>query len=470
MTVQRRLTLAFLSLLTLLLGALIAVEQRQLGAFLDDAAGVRVRAQARPIIDGLLAAPDDLPMDELASRLATDLTSADTGAVVVDADGDVLATAAPGTIGAGPPPVPSPAALARAFGGERSVDVVGEGPDGPQLAALVPLPGAVPARAVIVLGTSLREERDVVRDLLVLAVSGLAALVAAGWLLGTLLIRRALRPLRDIATATRGIADGDLGRRVDDDGPKDEIGDLARSVNDMAASLEEAFAAVSASENRMRSFVADASHELRTPLTALGGYVDVLVRGGVVEDREATTRLLVGLRREIRRMQRLVEDLLLLARLDAGAAIFPRPTELTAVATAVLDEVTPLAGDRRLRIDAPGPVVALVDPDRAHQLLLNLATNAIRHTSAHGQVTIGLGAAGGETIVSVTDDGEGMDEATRLVAFERFHHGPAGGAGLGLAIVASIAASHGGRVALVSHPGRGTIVTAWLPQVEGRST
>lgn len=464
MTVQRRLTVGFLAVLGVLLASLAALELVEVRGFLYDAAGVRVRAQAKPIIDAAVAQPGT-ELVELAGQLATDLTSADTGALVVAPDGTVLGRPAAGTIGADPPSAAPSDALARAVAGDREVDIVRDGPGGRELVALVPLPPDPRPRAVIVLATGLAEEDGVVRRQLVLAVAALAVLLIAGWGVGTLLIRQALRPLRDIATATRGIAAGDLGLRVDGRGPDDEIGELSRSVNEMAASLERAFSEVSASEARIREFVADASHELRTPLTALGGFVDVLVRNANDADPTVTARLLVGLRREVGRMQRLVDDLLLLARLDAGSGIAPRSIDLAEVTRAAVDAAEMLAGGRRLELLAPRPVPVDADPDRLQQVVLNLLTNAVRHTGANGLIQVNVFGAGGDAVLEVLDNGEGMNEATQKSAFGRFRRNEqgGGGAGLGLAIVAGIVAGHDGQIELESSPGHGTRVSVRLP-------
>lgn len=466
-----------MGLLVVLLGSVEAVQALRLRSLLTDAAGTRVRAQAKPVIDGRLGeqtgpgpgAPRP-PLRDLAAGLATDLTSADTGAVVLGPGGLVLGRARPGTVGAEPPPSVPTVALERALAGAKEVDVIRSRAGERILVALVPFPGGGPPPAVVALSTSLAEEdRAVRRQLALIAVSLIAAVGVAG-VAGPLLIRRALRPLRRIAATTAGIAEGDFSRRVAFTGPPDAIGQLAGAVDEMAASLQRVFADLAASEARMRVFVADAAHELRTPLTALGGFADVLVRGAADADPEGAARLLVGLRREVDRMQRLVDDLLTLARLDTGAGLDCSSVELSGLAQSVLAQMAPLAGRRRLSVSG-GPVEVHADADRLRQVLLNLVGNAVRHTAEDGSIAIEVSVDADEAKLGVVDDGEGMDEATRARAFERFVRGAGAGrspgSGLGLAIVASIAAAHGGSTAVASARGEGTRVSVHLPVTPG---
>lgn len=314
LTIRTRLTLGVLGLITVLVLGLSALENLQLRGFLVDSAATRLRAQAKALVDA--AALTDLDR-QVAVTLATDLTSADTGALVLAPDGTVLGSPRTGAIGATPPDDVPADAVARAASGEKEVDVVRDGDGGRELLALVPEPGSDPTRAVVVLSTSLADEDATARRQLLASLGALGVVLVMAGPASLLLVRRSLRPLRRIAATAEQIAAGDLARRVQLGGPRDEIGSLADSFDRMTAELEDAFAVLARSEQRSRAFVADASHELRTPLTTLAGFTDVLLRHSSGEDTDST-RLLASLRREVDRMQRIVDDLLLLARADGG--------------------------------------------------------------------------------------------------------------------------------------------------------
>lgn len=463
-TVRARLTIGLLLLITILVGVLTAVENAQLGTFLVAQEATRVRAQAKAAIDD--AAEGGLTQVE-AVALARDLTSADTGALVLAPDGAVVGTAPAGTIGAAAPASVPPAAVARAAAGEREVTVVRDAGAARELLVFVPTPGSRPPSAVIVLATSLRDEDDTAARNRLIGLAGLLVTLLAATAGSAVLVRRALAPLRRMAATASCVAAGDLAQRTGLTGPpNDEIVQLSAAFDTMAAELETGFAALRRSEQRSREFVADASHELRTPLTSLAGFSDLLLRRLPASERDAV-RLAAALRREVDRMQRVVDDLLLLARAEQDVPTRREAVSLAAAAGAVIEQVAPVAGGRTLSVRG-ADVVALTDPDRLHQILLNLVGNALRHTDDDGHVTFVLdqAAAGGRVVVSVVDDGEGMDEETLAAAFERFHRGSERrgvGAGLGLPIVAALTAALDGRVVLHSEPHRGTTATIELP-------
>lgn len=465
LTVRTRLTLGFLALLTVLVATLSLLETVQLRGFLTDSAATRLRAQAKPLVDA--AATSDLSSRD-ARALATDLTSADTGALVLAPDGSVLGRPREGTVGFAPPSDVPAGAVARAAAGEKEVDVVRVGDAGRELLALVPEPGSDPSRAVIVLSTSLADEDATARRQLLATLAGLAVVLVIGAVVSPLLVRRSLQPLRRIAVTAEQVAAGDLGRRVQWGGARDEIGSLAESFDRMTAALEDAFAVLARSEQRSRAFVGDASHELRTPLTTIAGFTDVMLRQHLAGDSASSARLLAALRREVDRMQRVVDDLLLLARVDGGLAVDRAPVDLRSVATGVVEQLRAAAGGRQLLVHG-GPALAWAVEDRVHRALLNLVSNAIRHTAPDGVVTLTTEMlTDGTAVVTVADDGEGMDEETRRAAFSRFARGSnrrGEGAGLGLAIVAALVGALDGQVQLQSAPGHGTTVRVSLPGV-----
>ncbi len=304
-----------------------------------------------------------------------------------------------------------------------------------------------------------------------------AALLVIG-MAGTGWIRLTLRPLtRMTATAAEvtelPLASGavELPHRVADADPRTEVGQLGAAFNRMLGHVESALARRHASEDRLRSFAADASHELRTPLAAIRGYAELARRyPGALPDEVA--HALSRVESESARMSALVEDLLLLARLDAGRPLEREPVDLTRLAIDASSDarVAGVTGrDHRWQLELPdGPVLVVGDEGRLHQVLANLLGNARTHTPAGTTVTVALrsapdlpGAAGGQHAeLSVTDDGPGIAAELLPGLFERFVRGDssrsraAGSTGLGLAIVDAVIAAHGGTVSVTSQPGQ----------------
>ena len=318
-------------------------------------------------------------------------------------------------------------------------------------------------------------------------------LVLAG--VGVGIVGASLRPLVEIERTAGAIAAGDLTRRVPDRDPRTEVGRLGRALNSMLAQIEWAFrsraaseAAARGSEERMRRFVADASHELRTPLTTIRGFAE-LYRQGAARDPEELDRLMRRIEDQAARMGLLVEDLLLLARLDQARPLDRGPVDLLAVAAEAVNDARAVAPDRRIELHAgPGPAprdgerdgdggegappIVLGDEPRLRQVVANLMSNALTHTPAGTPIEVraGTGDLHGGTwaVIEVADHGPGLapDQAERV--FERFYRAdPArshdGGSGLGLAIVAALAAVHGGSAEVDSKRGRGTTFRVLLP-------
>jgi signal transduction histidine kinase len=292
----------------------------------------------------------------------------------------------------------------------------------------------------------------------------LVVAMAAGWLLA----RAALRPIDRLAQAAQEIgAAQDFGRRVPHRGPRDEVGRLAVTFNEMLGRLQEAYERLNAALAAQRQFVADASHELRTPLTTIRGNIGFLRR--VVDmdsaDREAA---LADVASEVERMSRLVNDLLTLAHADAGQHI---PKTTVEFAPLVLE----VARQARFLTDC-GVEVALGqvdearvegDPDHLKQLMLILADNAVKYTPAGGRVSLSARRLNGHLRLEVHDSGIGIPSDEQLRIFDRFYRtDPArstGGAGLGLSIARWIAEEHGGSITVNSEPGRGSLFTVELP-------
>lgn len=312
-----------------------------------------------------------------------------------------------------------------------------------------------------------------------LAASGLL-IVGAGVLAGGWAVRRSLRPLAEIERTAAEIAAGDLSQRVPVASDRTEVGRLGTALNGMLAQIEEAFDARTASEARMRRFVADASHELRTPLAAVRGYAE-LYRMGATTTPEQVADTMRRIEGSASRMGSLVEDLLALARLDEGRRGSTGPVDLTVLAADAVSDLRALDPRRRVRLESTdgltAPRVVVGDEVRLRQVLANLVGNAARHTppATPVEIAVGPGPDEGTAVLEVRDHGPGIPPEHAARVFERFYRVDAsrtrdsGGSGLGMAIVAAIVASHGGTVAVHPTPGGGTTVRVELP-VHGAPT
>ena len=297
------------------------------------------------------------------------------------------------------------------------------------------------------------------------------ALLGGWWL-----VRLGLRPLEDVEATAESIAAGNLDQRVPGADQQTEVGRLARALNVMLERIQAAFSARVASEARLkesqdhlRRFVADTSHELRTPIAAVSAYAELFERGAA-EKPEDLPRVVSGIRTETARMDRLVNDLLTLARLDEGVPMQQVPVELVALASEAVHTATAVGPEWPVRFWAARPIEVTGDKDRLRQVVDNLLANVRAHTPAGTSTTVRVDEAGDEAEIVVHDTGPGMpaDEARRV--FERFYRvdparaRTAGGSGLGLSIVAAIVAAHGGTVFAVSSPDNGMTVTVRLPK------
>jgi signal transduction histidine kinase len=324
---------------------------------------------------------------------------------------------------------------------------------GPVRYLAVPLTQGATTRGVFVIANFLRGERQQIESSI-----RLEAVVSLGILVGATLIAwfvagRLLRPVRELTTTAETITDTDLSRRIPIESD-DEIGRLARTFNDMLDRLEASFLT-------QRGFIDDAGHELRTPITIVLGHLDLM--GDDPDERRQTVALVTD---ELERMARIVDDLLLLAKSEQPDFVQREPVEVVDLTTELLAKARAL-GPRAWRLDACAEGTVQADAQRLTQAVLNLARNAVEHTVPGAEIAVGSAWTDDGLSLWVRDNGTGIDVTEQNRIFERFARGRSGrrseGAGLGLAIVRSVAAAHDGRVEVDSTPGRGSTFTIVLP-------
>jgi len=359
--------------------------------------------------------------------------------------------------------------LASATPSGRSSGTLRLEPNGPKIHYVVQdVTGAGPQFGAIVAGADIRTAELGPDQLLSTFALVLPLGLALALLMGSWISRRALAAVDQIITEVREITDGrSLHRRLAEPLVKDELGRLAETLNQMMTRLERSFAA-------LRRFTADASHELKTPLAVLRAGVErAITTANLPQDTLATLEETL---QEIKRMTQLVDALLTLARADEGIAPLHRePVDLRGIVEEVRETGELLAEESGVRVEVvtpPEPIVVSVDATRIRQLILNLLTNAVKYTPPGGTVRMQLGSANGRVALSVADTGIGIAPGDLPHIFDRFWRADSArtrtserpGAGLGLAICKWIAEAHGGRIDVVSRPGRGTTFTVTLPR------
>ncbi len=330
--------------------------------------------------------------------------------------------------------------------------------------------------ARVVVGLPTGDVEDAVGTLLLVeVVLGLLAVLVAGGA-ATVVVRRQLRPLREVARTAHEVAElplasGEVGemQRVPDHltDESTEVGRVAAALNTLLDHVETSLAARHRSEQQVRQFVADASHELRTPLATIQGYAE-LARSRP-DDAETVRQAVSRVGVESERMSTLVEDLLLLARLDAGRPLERDPVDLTRLLLEAVTDARVVSPGHRWRLELPDePIEVVGDEQRLHQVASNLLANARRHTPEGTTITVSADARG----FTVHDDGPGFPPELLEHAFERFTRGDVartrevgGSSGLGLALVKAIVTAHGGTVTLASHPGATTLHVTLPPRV-----
>jgi two-component system OmpR family sensor kinase len=285
-----------------------------------------------------------------------------------------------------------------------------------------------------------------------------------------IVIRIGMRPLEDVEVTAEQIAGGDLSARMPAANPTTEVGRLVTSLNSMLARIESSFTARKESEDKLRRFVADASHELRTPLTAIRGFSE-LYRQGAVTGEDATRELLGRIEDESKRMGSLIEDLLLLARLDQSREMAMKPVDLIEVVESAVISARAAGPTHLVRFNKPSDeIFALGDEPRIHQVVANLLANARAHTPVGTDIEVAISQGEDGIRISVSDNGPGMSLDDQKKIFERFYRADTSrtrvdgeGSGLGLSIVDAVMKGHNGSVTVVSEPGKGATFTLFFP-------
>jgi len=403
---------------------------------------------------GVAAAPQ--PLQRIPTTLSVTLLSSD-GAIKGELGGDLTSSQISDYL--------------KAFDNAAAVETEGEpftikakGPDFRAIAVVLPTTGDT-----VVVAQSLQAVERTKHQLLVLFLFvGLIALLMIA-IAARYVIQIGMRPLENVEKTAEQIASGDLSARLPDAKPNTEVGRLVSSLNTMLARIEESFAARTESEGRLRRFVADASHELRTPLTAIRGFAE-LHRQGAVTGESDTKELVARIERESVRMSSLVEDLLILARMDQGPKMEIKPVNLSEVVTDAVESARAAGPGHPIKLTAGNEIYALGDANRIHQVVANLLANARVHTPVGTQITVEVIHLDKEVQVVVADNGPGLSEANREKIFERFYRVDPSrqrtgneGSGLGLSIVDAVMRSHGGHVSVDSKLGEGSTFTLHFP-------
>jgi two-component system, OmpR family, sensor kinase len=457
-----RLTTLSVGLLAVLMGAFGGILYLNLRKFLLESTALRMRAQAKPIIEQHVN-QRYLSLQDDAQHLSQALTSRDTTATIFNQNGDLLAD------GRRLPEEPAAAAsrldfLMRAVKGEKNITYPRLSRQQHALVALIPVkstPNSAEVLGVVQLTTLLTQVDQILSRQSRVIGTGVLLAIGLGILGEMWLTRSALAPLKQVINTIHRMADGDLKQRVQLPHSHDEVGQLAVSFDEMASNLEATFA----SQSR---FVSSAAHELRTPLTALQGSLEVLQRGSQ-DDQAAMRSLLTGMHREVIRLNHLTEQLLALTRFDAPVALNLKSVDLANFMDEVTQKAKYLAGERTIKRVGDTDRMLQIDAELFMQAFLDLIDNAIQHTDVHGVLELGWSVEDQFARLWLADDGEGIASDDLPHIFEPFYRGDRsrsrrqGGTGLGLAIVQAIVEAHGGKIEVVSNPDEGARFTIVLP-------
>jgi two-component system OmpR family sensor kinase len=464
LTFKTRLALWHMAVVAVILavaaaGAQWALSRAVLRTIIDDSILALAESEAAALLADPTAAPARI--HEMAPGTAPpSFIRLDKFIQIVDLDGRVVARGA--TLGTARLPTP-PGLLSRLRAGEVVFDTRYDFGEEPIRVVSLPLPAGAPRYAVQV-AMSLDDAYAVLRTARWLFLGLSLAILAGTGLTGAVLARRALRPIDQIVTTARRLGEGDLAERLPHPGTRDEVGRLVATLNDMLARIEQGVEA-------QRRFTADASHELRSPLTRLRAELEVTLRRPR-ERSEYEEALRSGLD-EVERLSRLTDELLVLARLDAGEGREPSgpAVPLVPILDDALRRLAPEA-DRRgvsVALDPAPPIAVRAAPSALGLVVTNLLDNALKDSPPGSRVRIGVAAAGDEAVLSISDTGPGIPPEELPQLFQRFHRGHAArateapGVGLGLAICQALVERHGGRIAVESPPAGGATFRVHLP-------
>ena len=421
-----------------------------------------------------------IPNESRAQRVLAERLNPDVSVIVLDHDGRVLLSHPSGSA---THPDPEPQIPSRipvqsvppnhVFGRDEGVyraasDSFGLTVPG-QRGDVYRAQAVVVPQGVLIVATPVAATVATLQSLVKVELLASLAVVAVACALAWWLIRRELKPLQEMTVTAGAIAGGELDRRVPARDENSEVGRLGQALNGMLSQIQAAFVQKSASEERLRVFVSNASHELRTPLTSIRGYAELL-RKGALRDEEARQRALSRVESEATRMGVLVDDLLLLTRLDQGRPLERVPVDLRRIGSEAVEDARAVDGERPIEFRSSGPVVVTGDRDRLRQVLHNLVRNALTHTPPGTPVTVEVLVHEGRGACRVIDRGPGMTPEQAAHAFDRFYRSDAartgGGTGLGLSIVRAIAEALDGTASVDTAPGRGSVFIVELPLAE----
>jgi len=443
------LTLLLVAIVVILGAVIVQTNRAVLIGQIDDELLSALQLNTRPTRRGRPAGFGFLPDDQAVALLRWDPT------------GQVLAQ--PSGYPDSPDPLPD-------------VSQLNSPTDGPYLTTLVATDRSIRFRAVVfepaenataVMAVPLEEVEASISAILNTTLIAAAAIALIGGAATWWTVTRALRPVEEMVTTAQDIAGGDFTSRVEDVDPHTELGQLGGALNDMLARIESAFETERDSQTRLQQFVADASHELRTPITAIAGYMELYQKGAL--SGHELDRVVARIRREATRMQRLVEDMLLLARLDQEPAGVAREFDLMGVIGDAVNDHRAIDSGRSVRVSGPDEIMMRAEENRISQVISNLLANVRVHTPDTTSVEIAVTAAADDVSIVIGDNGPGLDPDHIPHLFDRFYRvdrsraRATGGSGLGLAIVSAIVESYGGSVAASNGPDGGARFEVRLP-------
>ncbi len=471
LSLRGRLVLLYAALLILSVGLVGCYSYWNIWQLFISSKSSHLRASAKPVIEHWLIDCNLTEQDFVhlsftahdAASLARDLTSRNTVAVILNRQAKILAN---GKRLPEEPTAPAPDNhyLRRALSGENEITYRSKVNATPVLVLLIPLrphPASPHIFGVVQISTLLTDINRILFRHGAMLIGIMAVILILGVAAGFWLIGISLKDLRGLLVTCNQITSGNFTRRAHVNNPRDEIGQLAKSFNQMIDRIETTFAS-------QQRFVANAAHELLTPLTGLRGSLEVLLRGAQ-DDAAAVARLSRGMYKEVDRLIRLCDQLLGLSRLEGSSNVRKQRIVLSGFINDFKNQAQVLAQDHSMIIE-PGPFVTFIaDPDLLKQILLNLLSNALHYSPPGTSIILGWRLLPGQVEIWLSDQGIGMDAETLSHVFEPFYQGKAitvsgeKGAGLGLSLTQSMVAAHGGAIRIESKPGQGTSVFVTFP-------